>query len=99
MKWGESKAKRESYAAVPETCPAVDAALANITAAVDVADGIIKEQTTALRDALIDALERAITAEEMAERLGRDIDSLRDRLRELEQELELAQELAERAGA
>ena len=99
MKWGQPKAERESYAAVPETCHAVDAALANITAAVDVADGIIKEQTTALRDALIDAIDRAITAEGTAEQLEREIEGLRDRVRELEQELELAQELAERAGA
>ena len=85
-------ARRESYSTVPETCPAVDAALA-------AAGELIKDQTTSLRDAMIDALERAITAEERAEELERGMDELHGRVRELEKELEIAQELSERAGA
>lgn len=77
------KAKREAFAIVPETCPAVNAALANITAAVETADGLIKEQTEALRNALLDALDRAIDAEELAERLKRQTEVAPTRSRAL----------------
>lgn len=88
------KAKREAFAIVPETCPAVNAALSNITAAVETADGLIKEQTEALRNALIDALDRAIDAEETAELLEREVDALKDKVADLEKDFERAQELA-----
>lgn len=89
------KAKREAFAIVPETCPAVNAALSNITAAVETADGLIKEQTEALRNALLDALDRAIDAEEAVERLEREVDALKDKVADLEKDLERAQELAD----
>lgn len=88
-------AKREAFAIVPETCPAVNAALSNITAAVETANGLIKEQTAALRNALLDALDRAIDAEETAARLEREVDSLKDKVADLEKDLERAQELAD----
>ena len=89
------KATREAFAIVPETCPAVDAALSNITAAVETADDLIKKQTEALRSALIDALDRAIDAEETAEQLRREVYALNDRVADLEKDLAHAQELAD----
>lgn len=89
------KARREAFAIIPETCPAVNAALANITAAVEAADSSIKEQTEALRNALLDALDRAIDAEEAAERLEREVDALMNKVAGLEKDLERAQELAD----
>ena len=77
------KAKREAFEIVPETCPAVNAALSNITAAVEAADELIKEQTGALRNALLDALDRAIDAEETVERLENEVNALKTRVADL----------------
>ncbi len=63
---------------VGETCPHVDAAL---SAAADA----IKEQTCALRDALVDAIARAMDAEDR-------IADLEHEVRRLERELEEARE-------
>lgn len=63
---------------VGETCPHVDAAL---SAAADA----IKEQTGALRDALVDAIARAMDAEDR-------IADLEHEVRRLERELEEARE-------
>ena len=89
------EARREAFSIVPETCPAVEAALAEITAAVERANGLIKEQTVALRNALLDGLDRAIDAEKIVEQLERELGSLEDRVYALEKALERAQELAD----
>lgn len=68
------KAEKEAFAIVGETCPHVDEALS-------VAASAIKDQTGALREALIDALDRAIDAEER-------ISDLEDDVRKLKLELE-----------
>jgi hypothetical protein len=72
------QATREAFAAVPETCPAVDEALF-------LAGSRIKEQTEALRNALIEALERAIEAEEKCSELEREVADLEQRVAQLEQ--------------
>lgn len=68
-KWNRN-AQWESFAAVKETCPAVDAAFERACAAV-------KEQTGNLREALTEALDRALTAEERVEDLEREVAELR----------------------
>ena len=72
------QAQKESFSIVGETCPHVDAAL---SAAADA----IKEQTGALRDALVDAIARAMDAEDR-------IADLEHEVRRLERELEEARE-------
>jgi hypothetical protein len=67
-------AEKEAFGLVPETCPHVDEALS-------VAASAIKDQTGALREALIDALDRAIDAEDR-------VSDLEDEIRELKLELE-----------
>lgn len=71
---------------VPETCPIVNEALENITAAIDAADDSIKAQTGALRSALIDALDRALDAEAMVEQLKFEIEALKAKVDDFEKE-------------
>ena len=59
-------AKREAFMLVAETCPHVDKAL-------EIAAEAIKNQTGALREALIEALERAMTAEDQVDELNAEI--------------------------
>lgn len=75
MSASRREAERESFAAVPETCPEVDDAMAEATRR-------IKAQTGALRDALVDALQRAAEAEESVEELLRQVEELRRELDE-----------------
>ena len=84
-------ATRESFSTVPETCPAIDIALANITAAIEDADEQIKKQTAALRDALNEAIERALQAEERITKLESEIDDLLSTISDLKKEVECAQ--------
>jgi predicted nucleic acid-binding Zn-ribbon protein len=72
---------------VPETCPHVDAAL---SAAADA----IKEQTGALRDALVEAIERAMEAEGQVSDLERQIADLQRDLDEANSALREAREMA-----
>lgn len=67
-------ANKEAYWTVSETCPHVDAALADAAEA-------IKKQTGALREALIDAIQRAIEAEDR-------VADLESELAEMKRELE-----------
>ena len=67
------EARRESFAAVKETCPAVDAAFERACEAV-------KEQTGNLREALTEALERALAAEERVGELEYELEELRRQL-------------------
>lgn len=76
MRSNFKQARREAFKAVGETCPHVDSALAE-------AATLIKEQTEALRSALIDAIERAIEAEER-------VCDLEDEVKQLKLELEEA---------
>jgi septal ring factor EnvC (AmiA/AmiB activator) len=84
-----TKARKESFQMVRETCPHVDAALAAIKetikqeldAALNTAEKSIKIQTEALRDSLIEALDRALTAEDQ-------VAELENRVAELESQLE-----------
>jgi len=66
-----SYAKREAFSRVPETCPAIDKALAE-------AEEVIKEQTNALRAALIDALNELADCEERENDLIAEVEQLRD---------------------
>ena len=74
MRASRKQAERDAFSAVRETCPYVDEAMAEATR-------LIKEQTSAMRDALIDACQRANEAEELA-------DTLQSRIDELERELD-----------
>ena len=78
-------ARKESFQLVRETCHAVDAALAD-------AAGLIKEQTTALRDALTESIQRAIDAENTVTELEDEVATLKDRIAELESALATAEE-------
>ena len=69
------EAERDAFRAVPETCPHVDDAMAEATR-------LIKQQTGALRDALVDAIQRANEAEELAKTLQAHIDELEAELSE-----------------
>ena len=80
-------ATRESFSTVPETCPAIDIALANITAAIEDADEQIKKQTAALRE----AIERALQAKERITKLESEIDDLLSTISDLKKEVECAQ--------
>lgn len=75
MSANRRQAEREAFREVPETCPHVDAALAKAAEA-------IKNQTGALREALIDAIQRANEAEELAEDLRSELEDLRHELEE-----------------
>jgi hypothetical protein len=66
--------ERESFRIVPETCPAVDAAM-------EAATNEIKKQTIALRDALV---EKMIELREAQEK----IDDLESLVRELKDEID-----------
>ena len=68
-------AEKESYIEVPETCPAVEAALGK-------AEEAIKEQTGRLREALTNALARALEAEEKVEDLEKEVKRLKSELEE-----------------
>ena len=80
-------ATRESFKIVPQTCPAIDSALSNISAAIEVADDLIKVQTTALREALTDALERAIELEKCCEKFEIKIQELENKISDIEPRL------------
>jgi uncharacterized protein Yka (UPF0111/DUF47 family) len=68
------RAKAEAFEAVRETCPEVDDALA-------VAAKAIKQQTTALRDALIGAVDARLEVED-------ERDALQTRIEQLEAEVD-----------
>lgn len=74
------EAEKQSFREVGETCPAVDAALSAASEA-------IKEQTTALRYALVDAIDRAMQAENERDELQEEVDRLQNRVADLEHEL------------
>ena len=78
MSASRKQAERAAFRAVSETCPYVDEAMAEATR-------LIKQQTVALRDALIDAIHRANEAEELAESLQARIDALEAELEEAKQ--------------
>ncbi len=71
---------RESFNAVAETCPKVDAALEKASEA-------IKEQTGLLRDALREYIERALNAEDELSTANETIAELTQRVADLEHEL------------
>lgn len=75
MSASRKQAEREAFRAVSETCPHVDDAMAEATR-------LIKQQTGALRDALVEAIQRANEAEELAEALQARIDELERELDE-----------------
>lgn len=66
-------AQRQAFRLVPETCPHVDAALADAASA-------IKEQTNALRDALVSTLDELLEAREIIDDLERQVSQLQDEL-------------------
>ena len=72
--------QKEAYAMVSETCPHVDAALAR-------AGDAIKEQTSALREALFDAIGRAMDAEDRVADLEREVESLKRALDEAREQV------------
>lgn len=75
-------AEKEAYRLVPETCPAVDAAI-------EKAVNAIKEQTGNLREALVDAIEERNKFEE-------DLEDALDKIKELESKIEdMKQEIKE----
>jgi CII-binding regulator of phage lambda lysogenization HflD len=71
---------KESFNAVAETCPKVDAALEKASEA-------IKEQTGLLRDALREYIERALNAEDELSTANETIAELAQRVADLEHEL------------
>jgi ubiquinone biosynthesis protein UbiJ len=73
-------ARQESFALVPETCPAVDSALED-------AARLIKKQTESLRDAITESIQRAIDAENTVTELEDQVSTLKDRIAELEAEI------------
>lgn len=80
MSANRKQAERDAFRAVGETCHHVDDAMAEATR-------LIKEQTGALREALIDACQRANEAEE-------EVEDLKRRVKELEDELDVARSMA-----
>jgi len=75
MSASRRQAEKEAFRAVAETCPFVDDALSD-------AAKLIKDQTSALREALIEAIQRANEAEEEAEVLRRQVANLERELDE-----------------
>lgn len=94
----EAWARRKAFELVPETCPYVDNALRMIRDAVEaeldpsdcfvVAEKMIKEQTTALRDALINAIEQKMETEDEKTVLERELDKKDEEIADLRREVE-----------
>lgn len=88
MSWygAEAKVRKEAFSLVPETCPIVDDALRELIQAIEedigaaaapgIAEARIKQQTTALRDALVAALVEKYEAESSVEDLERQVSAL-----------------------
>lgn len=74
MRYINEHARKDSFYAVPETCPIIDAGLSAL-------NEIIKEQTNKFRDALTEAIKEKIIAEEM-------VSDLEDTIKILEKEIE-----------
>lgn len=94
----EVKARREAFERVPETCPYVDNALRMIQDAIEaeidtsdsftVAEKMIKDQTTAMRDAFIAAIEQAMEVEDEKTVLERELDEKDSEIADLRREIE-----------
>ena len=69
---------RQSYDLVPETCPAIDSAVEHMV-------GIIKTQTSDLRDALVETIERADKAEDIVDNLKNIIADREDTINKLDE--------------
>jgi len=95
---GRREAERESFKKVPETCPMVEAALADITravaAALIVTERDIKEQTEALREALTDQIHITMLVEEERDDLRADIQCMERQIADLKTQLAALMETA-----
>lgn len=67
-------AEKDAYQMVPETCPVVDAAIEKAVEA-------IKEQTSALREALVDAIEER-------NKFEKDLEDALNKIKELEADID-----------
>jgi len=77
---GSRAAEREAFARIDETCPKVDDIMERAI------DGI-KEQTMALRAALVEAIDDLFVEQSRVEELETEVETLKARIDELEAEL------------